>query len=443
MNNPLPIPHSHEAEQAVLGSILINPDVFPELLGLLRADDFYILRCRFVWHAFERLTRQGIAIDLVTTTEALSQAGQLDEIGGQGYVVGLLNAVGTSLNADSYARIVQAASIRRKMLKAASRMAEFCYDETREIDAVYTESLKLLGDAGHDLGSDENAATISQAVREHFNQDGPSNERVLATPWAALNRLLDGGMTPGLYIPAGRPGTGKSVFMTNLAVSWCKAGLRGAIFSLEMNNRQNTNRMIANVANVPLNRVKRKTFIDEDWPPYVQAIEMLDAWDLVLHYTPSLTPEKLRATCLRLAAERPLDFVLVDYIQLMHVDGFTLRENRVQEISHITRYLKQLAGELNCPLVAASQLSRAVENRSSRRPVLSDLRESGSLEQDADAVLFLWNENDYDGVQSVRPEKTAVNASIAKQRDGNLGDFQLILHGKYARMDNATLTERS
>jgi replicative DNA helicase len=254
---------------------------------------------------------------------------------------------------------------------------------------------------------------------------------------------LDGGMTPGLYIPAGRPGTGKSVFMTNLAVSWCKAGLRGAIFSLEMNNRQNTNRMIANVANVPLNRVKRKTFIDEDWPPYVQAIEMLDVWDLVLHYTPSLTPEKLRATCLRLAAERPLDFVLVDYIQLMHVDGFTLRENRVQEISHITRYLKQLAGELNCPLVAASQLSRAVENRSSRRPVLSDLRESGSLEQDADAVLFLWNENDYDGVQSVRPEKTAVNASIAKQRDGNLGDFQLILHGKYARMDNAALTERS
>jgi len=436
MTDPITVPHSREAEDAVIGSILFNPEVFPELMGNLRADDFYIHRGRYIWEAFERLTRKGIAIDVITTGEALKQAGHLDEIGGQVYLVGLLNAVGTSLNADSYAHMVRAAAVRRKILRAASRIAEYCYDETREIDAVYAESLKLLGQAGHDLGTDTNVTTISQAAREHFGQDGPSDEPVLATGWAALDHLLEGGLTPGLHIPAGRPGTGKSVFMTNLAANWCKVGLRGALFSLEMNNRQNTNRIIANMAGIPLNRVKRKTLLDEDWPPYVQAIETIDAWDLMLHYTPVLTPEKLRATCLRLAAERHLDFVIVDYIQLMNVDGFSDRQNRTQELSYITRSLKQLSGELNCPLVAASQLSRAVENRSTRRPILADLRESGSLEQDADNVIFLWTEQDYSDTHAVRPEKIAVNVSLAKQRDGNIGDSQFILHGKYARMEN-------
>jgi replicative DNA helicase len=440
MTDPITIPHSRESEEAVLGSVLFNPDVFPELMGSLRANDFYIHRCRFVWDAFERLTRQGIAIDVITTGEALRQAGHLDEIGGQAYLVGLLNAVGTSLHADSYARMVRAAAVRRKMLRAASRIAEYCYDESREIDATYAESLKLLGQAGHDLGTDTNVTTISQAIREHFDQDGPSDERILATNWTALDKLLEGGLTPGLHIPAGRPGTGKSVFMTNLAATWCKAGLRGALFSLEMNNRQNTNRIIANVAGIQLNRVKRKTLLDEDWPPYVQAIETIDAWDLAMHYTPVLTPEKLRATCLRLAAERPLDFVIVDYIQLMSVDGFSDKQNRVQELSYITRHLKQLSGELNCPLVAASQLSRAVENRSTRRPNLADLRESGSLEQDADNVIFLWTGRDYSDTHAVRPEKIAINISLAKQRGGNIGDFQLNLHGKYARMENPKIT---
>ncbi len=440
MTVPITVPHSRESEEAVLGSVLFNPEVFPELMGSLNVDDFYIHRCRFVWDAFERLTRQGIAIDVITAGEALRQAGHLDEIGGQAYLVGLLNAAGTSLHADSYARMVRAAAVRRKMLRAASRIAEYCYDESREIDATYAESLKLLGQAGHDLGTDTNVTTISQAIREHFDQDGPSDERILATNWTALDKLLDGGLTPGLHIPAGRPGTGKSVFMTNLAATWCKAGLRGALFSLEMNNRQNTNRIIANVAGISLNRVKRKMLLDEDWPPYVQAIETIDAWDLAMHYAPVLTPEKLRATCLRLAAERPLDFVIVDYIQLMSVDGFSDKQNRTQELSYITRHLKQLSGELNCPLVAASQLSRAVENRSTRRPNLADLRESGSLEQDADNVIFLWTERDYSDTHAIRPEKIAVNVSLAKQRDGNIGDFQLILHGKYARMENPKIT---
>ncbi len=429
-------PHSREAEEAALGAILLNPEVFPELIGSLRAEDFYIHRCRFIWEAFERLARQGIAIDLVTTAESLKQAGHLEEVGGPAYLVGLLNAAGTSLHADSYARMVQSASIRRKMLRAASRVAEYCYDESREIGAVFAESLKLLGQAGHDLGADTNAISLSQAVRQHFEQDGPSDERILATGWTALDQLLDGGLTTGLHIPAGRPGTGKSVFMTNLAATWCRAGLRGALFSLEMSNRQNTNRIIANVAGIPLHRVKRKTLLDEDWPPYVQAIETLDRWDLAMHYTPVLTPEKLRATCLRLAVERPLDFVIIDYLQLMSADGFLDKQNRVMELSYITRSLKQLSGELNCPLVAASQLSRAVESRSSRRPILADLRDSGSLEQDADNVIFLWTDQDYSDTCAVRPEKIAVNLSLAKQRDGNLGDFQLVLQGRYARLSN-------
>ena len=439
MTESLTIPHSREAEEAVLGSVFINPDIYHELAGQLAANDFYIHRLRFVWQAFERLVGQGIAIDSLTVTESLEQTGQLDEIGGPAFLTGLLNAVPTSLNADSYAQIVAATSIRRKMLKAANRIAELGYDEKQSVDNAYAESLKALGEAGRSLGSDDSAASISDAIREHFNQIEQPVQSVMPTLWTRLDELLDGGLTPGLYIPAGRPGTGKSVFMLNLSAQLCQSGKRGAIFSLEMSNRQNLDRILASQAKIPLSRIKKHKLLDDDWPAYVKTIEALEQWDLILHYVPGLTPEKLRSTCLRLAAERPLDFVVVDYLQLMHADGFKSHDNRVQELSYISRQLKMISGELDCPVIAASQLSRAVEQRRERRPILSDLRDSGSIEQDSDVVIFLWTEHDFEGEE--RPEQQAVHVTVSKNRDGQVGETRLNFHGKIARMENFQPTE--
>ena len=431
------VPHSREAEEAVVGAVFINPEVYYDVAQFLSADDFYIHRHKWIWEAFTSLHEQRIPIDLLTVADELERRGQLSEVGGPAYLTSLINQVPSSLNAESYGRIVEGYSIRRKMINAANQIASVAYNERTNVDDVMDEAEKAVFNVSerrlkHDL------APISSVLSEYYDLiddlvKRPDEFFGVPTGFIDLDKMLTGLQPSDLLIIAGRPGQGKTGFLLSIAKN---AGLTHrkhvAIFSLEMSNEQVVQRLIAQETGIDSQRLRTGKLHDNEWPLFTHAIEVFGDTHIYLDDTPAITPLQLRTKCRRLHMEFGLDLVIVDYLQLM--GGDTRNDNRVQEVSYISRNLKILARELNVPVLAAAQLSRAVEQRSDKRPVLSDLRESGSLEQDADIVMFIYRPDQY---EKDTVKQNVAEIIIAKHRNGPVGSVELVFRNELAKFENA------
>ena len=434
---PQIIPHSREAEEAVIGAIMINPEAYYDVAQFLQAEDFYIHRHRWIWQAFTRLHEQRTPIDFLTVTEELDQMGQLGEIGGPAYLTALINNVPSSLHAEAYGRLVEETAVRRRMLDAANLIAKVAYKEETGIDEVMNEAEKaVFGVSERRLTRDlQPIQNVLSDYYDRIDQLTRRGEDTFGVPsgFLDLDRLL-GGMQPSDFlIIAGRPGTGKTAFMLTAAKNAAQTYKKHvAIFSLEMANEQLVQRLIAQETGIDTHHLRTGKLTEDEWPLFVHAIEVLGDTRMFLDDTPGLTPLQLRTKSRRLHMEFRLDLVLVDYLQLM--SGGLRIENRVQEVSYISRNLKMLARELNVPVLAAAQLSRAIEQRADKEPQLSDLRESGSLEQDADVVMFIHRPDMYDR-DNTRPNVAEIK--VAKHRNGPTGTIEMVFRNNLAKFENA------
>ena len=437
-STPSSIPHSREAEEAVVGAVLINPEAYYDVAQFLSPDDFYIHRNKFVWEAFTRLHEQRIPVDLLTLSEELDRVGQLAEIGGSAYLTSLINQVPSSLNAESYGRIVEGHSIRRKMITAANKIASIAYNESSTVDDVMNEAEKAVFNVSerrlkHDL------QPISAVLSDYYDRiddlaKRPEEIHGVPTGFIDLDRMLTGLQPSDLLIIAGRPGQGKTGFLLSIAKNAALTHKKHvAIFSLEMSNEQVVQRLIAQETGIDSQRLRNGKLQENEWPLFTHAIEVFSDTHIYLDDTPAITPLQLRTKCRRLHMEYGIDLVIIDYLQLM--GGDSRNDNRVQEVSHISRSLKVLARELNVPVLTAAQLSRAVEQRTDKKPVLSDLRESGSLEQDADIVMFIYRPDQYEKDDE---KKNVTEIIVAKHRNGRTGSVDLIFRGAFAKFENAT-----
>ncbi len=431
------VPHSREAEEAVVGAVLINPEVYYDVAQFLAADDFYIHRNQWIWEAFVRLHEQRVPIDLLTLSEELEKVNLLSDVGGSAYITSLINQVPSSLNAESYGRIVEGHSIRRKMITAANKIASIAYDEASTVDEVMNEAEKAVFNVSerrlkHDL------LPISAVLSDYYDRidelaKRPEEIHGVPTGFIDLDRMLTGLQPSDLLIIAGRPGQGKTGFLLSIAKNAALTHKkRVAIFSLEMSNEQVVQRLIAQETGIDSQRLRNGKLQENEWPLFTHAIEVFSDTHIHLDDTPAITPLQLRTKCRRLHMEFGIDLVIIDYLQLM--GGDTRNDNRVQEVSHISRSLKVLARELNVPVLTAAQLSRAVEQRTDKRPVLSDLRESGSLEQDADIVMFIYRPDQY---EKDTDKQNIAQIIVAKHRNGPVGDVELIFRSALAKFENA------
>jgi len=435
--SPQVVPHSREAEEAVLGSVLINPEAYYDVAQFLRPEDFYIHRHQWIWEAFTNLHERRAPIDFLTVSEELDQRSRLGELGGPAYLTALINNVPTSLHAEAYGRIVEETAIRRRMIHAANEIAKIAYQEETGIDVAMDQAEQtVFGISERRLQS--SLVPIQYVLSEYYermDQLANRDEEILGVPtgFIDLDRLLNGLQESDLLIIAGRPGQGKTAFMVSIAKNAAQTHKKHvAIFSMEMSNEQLVQRLIAQETGIDSQRLRSGKLTDNEWALFAQAIEVLGDTHIYLDDTPAITPLQLRTKCRRLHMEYNLDLIVIDYLQLM---GSGLRnENRVQEVSHISRNLKILAKELKVPVLAAAQLSRAVEQRADKRPVLSDLRESGSLEQDADIVMFIYRPDQY---EKDTVKQNVAEIMVSKHRNGPVGSVELIFRSNLAKFENA------
>lgn len=435
--SPQVVPNSREAEEAVLGAVLINPESYYDVAQFLQDEDFYIHRHRWIWQAFTHLHEKRIPIDFLTVSEELDQNGQLSEIGGPAYLTALINNVPTSLHAEAYGHLVEESAVRRRMLDAANSIAKLAYKEEAGIDEIMNDAEKAI------FGVSERRLTrdlqpIQQVLSDYYDRIDQlmrRGEDTFGVPsgFIDLDRLL-GGMQPSDFlIIAGRPATGKTAFLISSAKNAAQIHKKHvAIFSLEMANEQLVQRLIAQETGIDTHHLRTGQLNEDEWPLFAHAIEVLSDTRIFLDDTPGLTPLQLRTKCRRLHMEFRLDLILVDYLQLM--SGGIRIENRVQEVSYISRNLKMLARELNVPVLAAAQLSRAIEQRADKEPQLSDLRESGSLEQDSDVVMFIHRPDLY---EKDSLKQNIATIKIAKHRNGPTGNIELIFRSNLAKFENA------
>lgn len=435
--SPTLVPHSRESEEAVIGSVLINPEAYYDVAEFLAGTDFYIHRHQWIWDAFVRLHERRTPIDVLTVTEELDQIGHLAEIGGPAYLTSLVNNVPTSLHATAYGHIVEETSIRRRMIAAANQIAKVAYQEDLTVAAALDEAEKAV------FAVSENRLTtdlqpIQQVLSEYYDRVSDLSERDdemygVPTNFIDLDRLLGGLQPSDLLIIAGRPGQGKTSFLMSVARNAAvQAKKHIVIFSMEMSNEQVVQRLISQETGIDAQRLRLGRLEDHEWDLFAEAVESLSQTRIFLDDTPAISPTQMRAKCRRLHLEHRLDLVIVDYLQLMRGDRQS--NNRVQEVSEISRSLKVLARELNIPVLTAAQLSRAVEQRGKKRPILSDLRESGSLEQDADIVMFIYRE-DQDDPDTLKKNVTEI--IIAKHRNGPVGSVELVFREQLAKFENA------
>ncbi|MFN3308676.1 MAG: replicative DNA helicase [Anaerolineales bacterium] len=435
--SPVPIPYNREAEEAVLGSVLINPEAYFEVASFLRPEDFYLVRHRWIWECFTRLYETRTPIDSLTVTEELARRGQLEEAGGAAYISYLSTNVPTSLHAQTYGRIVEAASIRRQMMSAANQIAKLAIKEDTTVEDIMDEAEKaIFGVSERRLERDlKTIRAVLGEYYDHLEEIVLRGEEMAGIPtgFIDLDRLLVGLQPSDFIIVAGRPGMGKTAFLLSVAKYVAQVKRKHvAIFSMEMSNEQLVQRLLSQETGIDSQKLRTAQLDADEWQVLTQAIESLRNVQIFLDDTPALTPLQMRTKCRRLHLEFGLDLVLVDYLQLM--SSGMRHENRVQEVSYLSRNMKILARELNVPVVVAAQLSRAVEQRADKEPQLSDLRESGSLEQDADVVIFLHRPAEY---KNDPLKQSIIELRVAKHRNGPVGSLELVFRDKIAKFENA------
>jgi len=418
------VPSNVEAEEAVLGAFLIDPEAIYKVLAFLKADDFYLQKHRWIYEAVIRVHERREPVDFITLTTELDQLDHLEAVGGGAYISQLISAVPSAISVESYGRLVEQTSVRRRLLGAAGDIARFAYNEKLPVDQVVDHAEKALFGVSQKR-STRDLQPIQEIVPRYYDHIEYLYEHrgeLMGVPsgFRDLDRVLGGFQRSDLLILAARPGVGKTSLMLTFALRAAEKRKVVALFSLEMSAEQLVQRLVAQVSGIDAQRLRLGQLKDEEWPAFAEAIGHLSELPIYIDDTPSITVLQLRTKCRRLASERGLDMIFLDYLQLMDSDFRS--ENRVQEVSYISRSLKGLAREIDVPLMTASQLSRAVEQRQDKHPVLSDLRDSGSLEQDADIVMFIYRDELYNE-NTERPN--IADLMIAKHRSGPTGTVQL------------------
>lgn len=432
-------PHSVEAEEAVLGSIILDQRAIDDVRGFLAPGHFFIVRNEWVYAAACALYDRRENIDYLTVVAELERAGRLEGVGGASYVTHLINNTPSSIYAEAYARIVQRAAIRRGLLRAASLIAQTAHDETTDIDGVVDASEEALFEVTAPLADDDMVALgdLLSADMDRVEAARAAGKPAMGvlTGFTDIDRLLHGFKSTDLVIIAGRPGMGKSALMITAALHAAHAGQPVAFFTLEMSKEQVVQRLVSQESGISLGNILDGNLSDQEWKLYVDTVARINRLPLYIDDNASLTPMKLRTKARRAVRRRGVKMIMVDYLQLMVTAGKS--ENRAQEVSQITRGLKQLAKEIGVPVVSAAQLNRDVEKRQDKRPQLSDLKESGSIEQDSDVVLFLYREDYYDE-NSTRANQADV--IVAKHRNGATGVATLFFRKELTAFSNLTRT---
>ena len=423
-------PHSVEAEQSVLGSILLDKDAMISVSETLIPEDFYKEAHRVIYECMLKLYNNQSESDLITLADELRDQGYLDDIGGIAYITSLSTIVPTTSNIKYYINIVKEKSISRQLISAANDIINLGYDSSTKVEDVLENAEKKIFDISQERTTND-FQPINQVLTETLSMleklyEEKSDVTGLTTGFRDLNKKINGLQRSDLLLIAARPAMGKTAFALNLVQN---AALKGdasvAVFSLEMSKEQLVQRMVAAQSSVELKKIKTGTLAANDWPRITDGMAVLSGAKIHIDDTPGIKISELRSKCRKLKIEKGLDLVLIDYLQLMEGEGHN--ESRQQEIAKISRSLKILAKELDCPVVALSQLSRAPEQRADHRPMLSDLRESGSIEQDADIVMFLYRDEYYNPDTE---RKNIGEVIVAKNRHGETGTVELVWFGE-------------
>ncbi|RLK62820.1 replicative DNA helicase [Atopobacter sp. AH10] len=441
-------PQNIEAEQSVLGSIFLDPDRVVGVLEYLTVDDFYRKAHQQIFQAMLDLNDRDEAIDLVTISNLLEEKGQLENVGGLTYLAELASSVPTAANIDYYAQIVNDKSLLRRLIQTATTIAKTGYEDQGNVAAVLDQAeqgILEVSERTNRSGFKRIRDVIDQSIETIENlAKNDSSVTGIPTGYEDLDRMTAGLQDDNLIIIAARPAVGKTAFALNIAQNvGTRANEVVAIFSLEMGAESLVNRMLCSEGNIDASNLRTGNLSEEEWDSLIMAMGTLGQSKIFIDDTPGIRVAEIRAKCRRLKQEQgDLGLVVIDYLQL--IEG-SRKENRQQEVSEISRQLKKLAKELSVPVIALSQLSRGVEQRQDKRPVLSDIRESGSIEQDADIVAFLYREDYYrseDGEE--QEDNNIIEVIIEKNRAGARGTVQLIFmkeYNKFTSLANPGLTE--
>ena len=419
-------PQNIEAEQAVLGAILLQSEALITVMERVQPEDFYNPAHQLIFEAMINLAEEGQPIDIVTLAAKLQAKQQLEDIGSVQYLSKLANAVPTAANVDYYAQILEEKSMMRRLIRTATQIASEGYVGEDDVSALLSDAERRILEISNRKSSSGFIA-IKDVLMEVFEKvenlsANQGNTTGIPSGFVDLDKMTAGFQRNDLIIVAARPSVGKTAFALNIAQN---VGVRAketvAIFSLEMSAAQLVQRMICAESNVDATRLRTGNLEDDDWEKLTMSIASLSEAEIYIDDTPGVTVADIRAKCRRLKKEHGLGMILIDYLQLIHGRG--KGDNRQQEVSEISRTLKMIARELEVPVIALSQLSRGVEQRQDKRPMMSDLRESGSIEQDADIVAFLYRDDYYDKESE---KKNIIEIIIAKQRNGPVGTVELV-----------------
>ncbi len=438
--SPLKVPpHSIEAEQSVLGGLLLENSTWDQVADKVVESDFYRREHRLIFNAIRGLADRNDPFDVVTLSEWLGNHDQLDDVGGLAHLAELAKNTPSAANIGAYATIVRERSVLRQLIRAGTEIASSAFNpEGREAPELLDNAERMVFEIAEQgerrlrgfTSIRDLLATVVDRIDLLYNRDSPITG--VATGFTDLDDKTSGLQPGDLIIVAGRPSMGKTAFAMNVVeYAAISGGIAVAVFSMEMPAEQLTMRMLSSLGRIDQHKVRTGKLGDDDWPRLTSALNMLSDTQVYIDDTPALTPTELRARCRRMKRENDLGLVVVDYLQLMQVPG--TKENRATEISEISRSLKALAKELKVPIVALSQLNRSLEQRPDKRPVMSDLRESGAIEQDADVILFIYRDEVY---KEDSPDKGIAEINIGKQRNGPTGKVKLTFLGHITKFEN-------
>ncbi len=443
------LPNNIEAEQAVLGALLLEQEQIAIVVDILTPDHFYKEAHRIIFAAIRDMSfnnRDVSEVDIVTVTEHLDSRGLIEKVGGSSYITTLIESVPTPQYAESYARIVESKFLQRQLIKAAADITTWGYNNDEDVSDLLGKSEDRIFNIRNNRATND-VIPIKDAAKSAFksieiafsNKGKPIG---ITSGYSSIDRLINGFKPADLVILAARPGVGKTSLALNILQNVAiNDGKAGAIFSLEMPAEQLVMRMMCSLARVEFGSLQKGFLKKEDWSNLVNATEKLARAPIFIVDAPGITPVELRAKSRRMKMEHDIQFLAIDYLQLIQVSG-RRPDNRVQEVSEITRQMKILARELKVPILCLAQLSRAVEQRKEKRPQLADLRESGSIEQDADIVMFIYREQynkEQEGVVNYdeeQPETEEAKIIIAKHRNGPTGEAKLAFQRSFSRFDD-------
>jgi replicative DNA helicase len=429
------LPSNVEAERSILGAILLDNSVCNQAIELLRREEFFLDSHRRIYEKMTALSEQGKPIDFVTLGDELRRAGEFEQVGGATYLASLIDGVPRTDSIEHYARLVKSKAMLRRLIGASNQIAAICFEEADDVDTIVDQAEQMIFQISEDRVRQgfRYIGEVAQKRLEQIEQMAGRPEMITGVPtgFTDFDQMTSGLQRQDLVIIAARPSQGKTALALNIAQYAAKNGNVVGIFSLEMSAEQLVSRLLCSEARVDAHRLRTGYLNRSEWAKLADALRRLMDTQIYIDDAAAQSVLEMRAKCRRLKAEHGLDMLIVDYIQLMAGRGRF--ESRQQEVSLISRDLKNLAKELNIPVVALSQLSRAPELRSEHRPQLSDLRESGSLEQDADVVCFIYREEVYDATDE---NQGLAELIVGKQRNGPTGTVHLAFLKEFTRFEN-------